>query len=518
MVTLQAAIAALALSGVGQTVLLDFYSDSCGPCREMNPTVQAMIDAGYPVERVNVTKNARLAARYGVQRIPCFVMVVSGREVDRAVGLTSQRRLEQMCKAGVSAASVSRSPPMLARDNAPRPQPTPPSASWPPAASASNSLNEPWNPSIPPQPVVAPLKPAAVSDAALLAASVRVRIEDPDGRSCGSGTIIDNRGKEALVLTCGHIFRDSQGHGRITIDLFAAGSSEPQQVEGRLVSYDLTRDVGLVAIHTPGPVAAARLAPPDYRITRGMPVASAGCNNGDPPTVRRSQINSLDKFQGPPNLQVAGQPVEGRSGGGLFSAEGYVIGVCNAADPSDREGLFAAPGSIYAELDRADLAFVYKSPSGNLDTVPAAAAPVPPTMPGPLSASTDLASLNPPPAVGPGPSMVVSTSAIEPAAGLAPHEQAALDEIRRREKEGAEIVIIVRPRGNSEAKSDVIVLDHASSACVRQLSDESRRQASVRELAADGNRQDRRYQNETSLELPKPRKILLEWSKPVGAP
>ena len=54
MVSLQVAIAAMALSGVGQTVLLDFYSDSCGPCREMNPTVQALVDAGYPVQRVNV--------------------------------------------------------------------------------------------------------------------------------------------------------------------------------------------------------------------------------------------------------------------------------------------------------------------------------------------------------------------------------------------------------------------------------------------------------------------------------
>jgi len=52
MVTLQVAFAAMALSGVGQTVLLDFYSDSCGPCREMNPTVQALVNAGYPVKRV----------------------------------------------------------------------------------------------------------------------------------------------------------------------------------------------------------------------------------------------------------------------------------------------------------------------------------------------------------------------------------------------------------------------------------------------------------------------------------
>ena len=52
-------------------------------------------------------------------------------------------------------------------------------------------------------------------------------------------------------------------------------------------------------------------------------MASVGCNNGEDPTVQRSRINSLDRFLGPPNLQVAGQPIIGRSGGGLFSAAAW---------------------------------------------------------------------------------------------------------------------------------------------------------------------------------------------------
>ena len=49
---------------------------------------------------------------------------------------------------------------------------------------------------------------------------MRLTIEDRDGFSYGSGTIIIARQGEALVLTCGHIFRDSQGKGKILIDVF----------------------------------------------------------------------------------------------------------------------------------------------------------------------------------------------------------------------------------------------------------------------------------------------------------
>ena len=112
MVTLHVAFAAMALSGVSQTVLLDFYSDSCGPCRAMNPTIEALIKAGYPVQRVNVglAGNRGLVAKFGVTAWPCFIMVANGREVDRVVGWTSMSRLQEMYEKG-SAATRATGPP-----------------------------------------------------------------------------------------------------------------------------------------------------------------------------------------------------------------------------------------------------------------------------------------------------------------------------------------------------------------------------------------------------------------------
>jgi len=382
MLSLSAALVAMAItgSGAGDTVLLDFHADWCGPCRSMNPTVEQLEAKGYPVRRMNVDQYRDLAQRFGIKSIPCFVMIVDGKEVGRVVGPTSIGRLEQLCALGRAAAPHSNT--LLAM----------PAETAPPHRGGVPGNSRPNLPVIPVAYTAPPFCGAAVpaaragetpapqvafgkvTDAAMLSASVRLRVEDSQGHSCGSGTIIDARaGEEALVLTCGHLFRDSQGTGKIEVDVY--GPSPAVHLPGRLVAYDLERDIGLVAFRPQGPVMVARVAPPNYKIRPGDAATSVGCNHGDDPTLQHSRVNSLDRFldpveqrvgktagrpHAPWNLQVAGQPVVGRSGGGLFSTDGMVVGVCNAAEPVDQEGLFAALGSIHATLDQQGLASLYQ--------------------------------------------------------------------------------------------------------------------------------------------------------------
>ena len=67
MLSLPAALIAMAITGTGagQTVLLDFYSDACGPCRMMMPTVEQLAAKGYPVQRVNDDAESRLGPTAG---------------------------------------------------------------------------------------------------------------------------------------------------------------------------------------------------------------------------------------------------------------------------------------------------------------------------------------------------------------------------------------------------------------------------------------------------------------------
>jgi hypothetical protein len=68
-----------------------------------------------------------------------------------------------------------------------------------------------------------------------------------------------------------------------------------------------------------------------------------------------SRVSGINRYLGPPNVEVVGQPTQGRSGGGLFSAEGQLIGICNAADPAENEGIYAALSIVQDQLQQAGL-------------------------------------------------------------------------------------------------------------------------------------------------------------------
>jgi hypothetical protein len=296
----------------------------------------------------------------------------------------------------------------------------------------------------------------ARSDAEFLAASVRLRIEDPDGRSCGSGTIIDSREGEALILTCGHIFRDSQGKGRIEVDLF--GAQPMARVPGRMISYDLQSDVALVSVRTTVPVLAMPVAPATYQSRPGEPVVTVGCDQGADPTVRHTRVAAVGKYLGPPNVQIDDVPVMGRSGGGLLTPDGLVVGVCNAADPTVAKGLYAAVGSIHAELDRAGLAYVYR----NQPSAGAVAGNALPQLPRQMPRPTEIQPTN-----IQTPTTPAMVKVPEP---LGKDEQALLAEASRRVGEGAEVILIVRPRNDPQGRSEVYSLDRASTAMLERLS------------------------------------------------
>ena len=81
------------------TVLVDFYSDSCVPCKRIAPLLSEVAAAdpdGLKVVKVNINFDAELAEQYAVQAAPTLVFFQNGAEVARLRGLVKKAELTEV--------------------------------------------------------------------------------------------------------------------------------------------------------------------------------------------------------------------------------------------------------------------------------------------------------------------------------------------------------------------------------------------------------------------------------------
>jgi len=82
--------------------LVDFYSDSCPPCRRLGPIIHELAEeyAGRAVVcKVNVASAQELAATYHVESIPTVLFFKDGNVVERLIGLKSKAAYEDVLDA-----------------------------------------------------------------------------------------------------------------------------------------------------------------------------------------------------------------------------------------------------------------------------------------------------------------------------------------------------------------------------------------------------------------------------------
>lgn len=73
----------------GGLTLIDFYSDSCVPCKRMSP-VLAELEEAYAgklyVGKVNIAYDTALAEKYEVSKTPTFLFFKDGKQVEKLAG------------------------------------------------------------------------------------------------------------------------------------------------------------------------------------------------------------------------------------------------------------------------------------------------------------------------------------------------------------------------------------------------------------------------------------------------
>ncbi|MBQ9674203.1 MAG: thioredoxin [Ruminococcus sp.] len=79
-----------------KTVIADFYSDSCVPCKRLSPVLAEIEEENadtLKVAKVNINFNIELAEQYGVSSAPTIIFFKEGSEVERLNGAVSKSEI-----------------------------------------------------------------------------------------------------------------------------------------------------------------------------------------------------------------------------------------------------------------------------------------------------------------------------------------------------------------------------------------------------------------------------------------
>ena len=74
-------------------VLVDFWAEWCGPCRQLGPILEAIDEEmgnDVKIYKMNVDDSPETASQFGIRSIPTMFLFKDGKQVDVKVGLNSE--------------------------------------------------------------------------------------------------------------------------------------------------------------------------------------------------------------------------------------------------------------------------------------------------------------------------------------------------------------------------------------------------------------------------------------------
>jgi len=89
-------------------VLVDFYTESCPPCRMMSPILTEIEEdsAGvYKIVKVDAAADGQLASSFRVSSVPTFVLFHRGGAIGQITGARSKKEMQKWISESIAGAS-----------------------------------------------------------------------------------------------------------------------------------------------------------------------------------------------------------------------------------------------------------------------------------------------------------------------------------------------------------------------------------------------------------------------------